>query len=450
MDGDGLHESRKIITEVDVNDNRYDSLDLERNPFPAGGLAPSNPQYEPWREIREKILDFLKSFLRTKSSRGLMLLGGYGRGKTYHLNYIRAILQESPYKIRIVSINDPGVDPYQIIRRILIEIGEEEIATMIWSILGPELRKRYTINPEYFEPMFRSKSRARQAVKQAAYVGKLVSETIPEEAWSDHRLFFEHIDKVKLLDRKELLSDVVPILTSRDPDSNTFVTEISNVAEDLAAICIFDGVYALERWKALTEGVGKGSIKPGNEVDFFKALLLLLKRSGVDYFVLLLDEFEKVPQLQRMTERDARNYLDTFRMLIDAGQQQLPFAYIVGSVEDAWNVAKGQNASLEHRFDVIDLPTMIDDSIARYTILQYLKSARKKNATFTEKSLHPFPDEFLDLVPASLRITTRQLVKLCYSLIEQAANQKESTISPELVNSMTMDQDTSSFQESAE
>lgn len=427
---DPLRDSRELIAKVDVPDRRYAKLGLSKNPFFASGLAPSNPQFEPWLEVREQIIRFLQQFLQNKFSAGLVLLGGYGTGKTYHLNYIRAILQESPHNIRIVSITDPGIHPYHLIRRILLEIGEEEVATMIWAIIGPVLRQQHKNDPNYFERFTKEGGSSRQARREALYIGRTFFQDIDDVAWSDHRLFFEAVDRNQILDRQKLLSNAVSILTNRNAD--TFVTEIAQIAEDLAAICLYDGVPALERWKALTEGVGKGAIKPGNEPQFLTALLELLKRSGVEYFVLLLDEFEKVPQLQRMTERDARNYLDTLRMLIDEGHEHLPFAYILGSIEEAWLLTKEKMASLEDRFDVIRLPRMFDDEIAKYTIIQFLKSVRLDRNTPPD-SITPFPEEFLSHIPASTRRTTRQLVRLCYQVIELAVERNVESVTSELL-----------------
>lgn len=434
MQQDGLTNSRQRLSGLLKEDERYSRLGLRGNPFFAGGLAPSNPQIEPWPEVRNKILDFLTSFLKTGSSNGLMLLGAYGTGKTYHLNYIRSILDDLSiqFKVRTVTITDPGIHPYNLIRGILLELGEEEVATMMWSVIGPHIRAHYERDQNYFQGFLRTTGRRGNNPSQPYMPLLAALEKLDEEAWSDHRLFFQAMDRNMILDRTKLLANVIPTLTTAA--SNNFITSSTEIAQNLAAVCLYDGVPALERWQGLTEGVGTGAVKPGSETQFLTALLNLLIKSGIEYCVILLDEFEKVPQLFRMTERDARSYLDTLRMLIDEAHRHLPFAYIVGSIEDAWRIAIDQMLPLKDRFEVVNLPRMIDNEIATYTIRSYLAQMRASNASNgSESSLAPFPEDLLEIIPADARQTTRQLVRLCYILIEQAAREEFDTVPESLV-----------------
>ena len=427
----GLSDSQKRILEVQRDSSRYHPLGITANPFPAGGLAPSNPQIEPYIDVRNDILNFLKRFLETSSSQGLALLGGYGTGKTYHLNYIRVVLESSPFNIKIVHVVDPGIHPYHLIRNILLSLGEEEVATMIWGVIAPYLKTQLDKDANFFNPMLRASATGKKTTPITQQGLKFILSNFDEETWADHRTFLSTLDKQMIIDREKLLATVVPVLTDRHKVS--YITNIAKIAEDLAAICIYDGIPALERWKALTEGVGPGSIQPGNEKEFLTALLHLLKINGVEYFVLLLDEFEKVPQLERMTDRDARLYLDTLRMLIDAGHERLPFAYIVGTNLDAWELALQKIVPLQHRFSTIHLPTMINDEIAKYTIQAYLAQVRPDNWRPKNNLLHPFPEDFLDLIPANARATARQLVKLCHLLIELTVENQYDLINEDLI-----------------
>lgn len=431
----GLFESRQHLANIRKDSERYSQLGLSSNPFPAGGLAPSNPQVEPWTEVRIRILQFLERFLETEASNGLVLLGSYGVGKTYHLNYIHSILDSVDFNVRIIHITDPGIHPYHLIRGILLDLGEEEIAKMMWSIIGPYLRQQFTVNPRFFDDMVSATVTPRSSKRKITPIGQqaldLILTQITEKEWSDHRLFLQALDKTQFIDRQQLLMAVRPVLNDRK-NASSFITEIAQIAEDLAAICLYDGIPALERWKYLTEGVGLGSIQPGNERHFLTALLRLFRKNGIEYFVLLLDEFEKVPQLTRMTDKDSRSYLDTLRMLIDAAHEHMPFAYIVASNIDAWQLAVSRIEPLKDRFTTVDLPSMAEDDIARYTIKKYLDLVRLNSVSEVD-TIAPFPDNFLELLPLNARITTRQLLKLCYHLIELAVERNHSTISEGLV-----------------
>src|SRR5579859_1534806 len=150
-----LRESRIKIAQITRDEKRYQGLGLSSNPFPAG-LATSNPQIEPYPTIRTSILKFFERFLQTQKSKGLVLHGSYGAGKTYHITYIHNILESARYKIKIVHMIEPGIHPYHIIRRILLEIGKEEIAVMMWGLIGPFLRYELKNDPHFFDSMIRS------------------------------------------------------------------------------------------------------------------------------------------------------------------------------------------------------------------------------------------------------------------------------------------------------
>ena len=434
----GLTQSQSAIASVRRDPERYAPLGLTANPFPAGGLAPSNPLIEPFPDVRSKIVSFLTQFLETGSSNGLVLLGNYGAGKTYHLNYIRSLLKSATYSLKIVHVVDPGLHPYQIIRSILLNIGEEEVATMIWGVIGPYLKKQHDENPNFFDGMVsRTKGKSvSTAIGQSML--RMAFASFTEETWSDHRIFLKELERQILIDRERLVYEITPSLTNRS--SSMYISDIKQIVQDLIGVCLYDGVPALERWKAMTEGVGAGAIQPGNEPQFLTALLHLLKKSGVEYFILLVDEFEKVPQLERMTDKDARLYLDTLRMLIDEGHQHLPFAYVVASNPDAWRIAVDKIAPLKDRFTAIDIPPMVEDKAALHMIRSYLAEART-DVVYDNNPLSPFPPNFLELIPADARRTARQLVKLCHALIEQAVMRGWSTVEPDLIDELLRDQD---------
>lgn len=431
----GLSESIKKLQSVKRDDSRYHRLGLKRNPFPASGLAPSNPVAEPFETVRQKILTYLGQFIQTAQSRGLAILGNYGYGKSYHLNYIHSVLKSHHANMRIVHITDPGVHPYQIIRSILLSLGEEEIASMVWSIISRYLSAEIANDDAFLTRMVRSSARGKKAPAGGKYLLEYNLSHLGKAEWSDHRLFFAQLDKELLLDREQLLERVTRILIARDrPDS--YITDSQRIARDLASICILDGIPALEQWGAMTSGVGQGAIESGEERQFFNALLHLLRKAGTEYFVLLLDEFEKVPQLARMTDRDARFYLDTLRMLIDEGHENLPFAYVIASNIDAWEVANQKIAPLHDRFDTISLPSTIDDDVARYIVQQLLESALNKETRRKSHSLAPFEIDFPAGLPLDARRTPRQLMKVCHALLEAAIESDRDAIDSELISSI--------------
>lgn len=419
-------DSRKAIAEIEINSERYQTLGLRFNPFPAGGMSPSNPQIEPFPETREDILDFFRKFLVNKSSKGLVLLGTYGAGKTYHLNHIRAILQEAKANIRIIQVSDPGIDPYQIIRSILINIGEEEVGNMIWNWVRHYLSEQLAHDTGFFAQFTRTSSKKKSAIGTSALFADIIS--ISEDDWADYRRFFRALDRYHLIDRENLLSHIVLKLIV--PQSMFHLTSHPKVAEDLVSLCIYEDVPALNRWKGMTEGIGAGTIKPGDEKYFLQALIRLFNSNGIQYFVLLLDEFEKVSQLERLTAKETKRYLETLRILIDTAQDDIPFTYVLATNYDAWKLATDTEQSLQHRFYVLELPSTAEPAVANYLVASYLALARLVPA---KSGLSPFPETLIDQIPVPLRSTPRQLIRICHELIEEALREQSASVTEDII-----------------
>jgi hypothetical protein len=390
-------------------------------------MAPSNPQIEPFPAIRESILDFFRKFLLNRSSKGLVLLGTYGAGKTYHLNYIRAILEAARVNMRIIHVTDPGVDPYQIIRSILINVGEEELANMIWNLVRQYLSEELAKDKGFFAQFSRTSSKKKPNLGTSSLFTDMIS--IAEDDWSDYRRFFRVLDRYHIIDRDSLLAHVVRHLIA--PNNAVFLTTQPKIAEDLVSLCIYEDVPALNRWRGMTEGLGAGTIKPGEERFFLQALIRLFNKSGIQYFVLLLDEFEKVSQLERLTTREIKRYLETLRILIDTAQDDIPFTYVLATNTDAWKLAVDTEQSLLHRFYVLELPSAAEPEVAQYLVASYLATARSENTK--QQGLAPFPENFIQQISLPLRRTPRQLIRICHELIEEAADQGQRKVTDEIL-----------------
>jgi len=123
-----------------------------------------------------------------------------------------------------------------------------------------------------------------------------------------------------------------------------------------------------------------------------------------------------------LTEREMKRYLDTVRMLADRGWQEeaLPFAWIIASHDEAWSLVRDKlNQALAERFPTeVNLPRSNDPSVARYLVAQHLALVRL--TPMPQDSLQPLPENLIDLIPAGLRRTPRDLLVLCYDLVEEA------------------------------
>jgi hypothetical protein len=418
----------------------YARLGLTHNPFPAAGLAPDAPKVEPFPEIRDEILGFLVSFLRTKESVGMVILGSYGTGKTYHLKYMQTQLEAlKGTHIKTVFLDSPGLEPYDLIRGVIAAIGEEELAKGVWAMLVPNVRRTLADEGQpYFHRFLRDKTvkerdQARRITQAGGFGVQMVA--VDDEALSDHRKFLKAFDGNPMMSREKLRDHLSKVLLDSSTEG-VGLTSNAPVARHLASVCLFDGAPALESWEKLTTRSGSsGLFPPEGEPQFLQAILQVLLSSGYEYFVLLLDEFEKVPDMELMTSREARKYLDTVRMLIDKSWETLPFAYVIGSVEAGWRLVEAKlDQALADRFPrKIHLPRLDREDFALYLITEHLNQARVEGAS-VDPPIHPFPSSLLELVPLTYRRTPRQLLVLCYQLIERAVASSESVISEELVS----------------
>lgn len=418
----------------------YASLGLTHNPFPAAGLAPDAPKIRPFPDVRAKIEGFLHSFLRTKQSKGMVILGDFGTGKTYHLRYIQRELEAlRGTHIKTVFLDSPGVEPYDLIRGVIREVGEEEVAKGVWAILSPKLREGIGREGQrYFDSFLHDrtvKERDQAARIRRAEVIRTELVSITEEVLSDHRRFLRQFDKNIMMSREKLRDHLANTLLEPGPGGKRLTTN-AGVARHLASVCLYDGAPALESWERLTTRSSAATLfPPAGEPEFLQAILRVLLSSGYEYFVLLLDEFEKVPEMELMTAREARRYLDTIRMLIDRSWETLPFAYLIASVDASWRHVEAElDRALPQRFPtVIDLPRLDRAEVAVYLIIEHLNLARRAGK-IPEEPLSPFPSNLLELVPPEYRRTARQVLVLCHHLIERAVETNVPEITPDLVS----------------
>jgi len=414
----------------------YNSLGLRKNPF-SGQILPSNhPTIPPYGPIRQKVENFIDTFLQNQASRGLVFIGDYGTGKTYHLRWMKSQFDEHPnVNVHTIYLETPGLEPYDLVRGILNEIGEEQIAKGIWNLLQHEITKEIKTNgqEEYlgqfaYEIEVKPKGRSvrkynlgqSQMQFKADYFGRITDDDL-----LDHRKFLAAFDKTGRLSREKLRDHYQRVLFGIHEPA---VTNNVAVARELASICFYSGAPALNSWESLVIP-GAGSPKafpPQGEPAFLQSVVRVLVKSGVEYLVLFLDEFEKVPLLQTMTEREAKRYLDTFRMLIDKNWHELPFAWVLGSNEDAWAWIEKENRALPQRIITrVTLPRADDPKLAYYIIRGFLNEARLPDSKLSsDDSIFPFPDNLLDLIPLALRRTPRDLVKLCDVILEEAVQER--------------------------
>ncbi len=413
-----------IWSDVQVEDI-YLKIGLSRNPFKANGNPPVSPSIPPYPEVYNKIIDFFKNFLRSKQSRGLVLLGDYGTGKTYHLRWIQELLgTRSEISIRVINVETPGLEPYDLVRQMLMQIGDQELARAIWTVVLPRLRDEIRAEGQRFFRKFADIAVKPKRGPQMEFVEEgfdvpLID--ITEDNLRDYRNFLSAFDKKKVLNREKLRDWVLQLLYQRGPEGLA-ITSSTSIARELANLCCLSGAPALLSWERLTITTQKSLFTTQGEPEFLQTIMRLMVYAGTEYFVLLLDEFEKVPLMEKMTSKEMRRYLDTVRMLADKGWQteDLPFAWVIASHDEAWSVVRDRlNQAMAERFPTeVNLLRSNDAEFARYLVSESLALVRRQ--PMPKGSVSPFPENFIDLIPPELRRTPRDLLVLCFSFVEAA------------------------------
>lgn len=368
-----LHEALE-----DIERPSYEQLGLHANPFPPDGLAPDDNLLPPLPETLDIIGEFVRQFLRTRKYRGLVVLGTYGTGKTHTLKLIREQLQENNLPLKAIYLITPSYEPYQILRGILKELGQGEVTKMLWNIVMEDLTTKYEKVGIDFFSRFEPRVQPRTARTRTRSVGidqlPLFSRRLlAPESLGDYRTFLEAFDRDRL-SRDELREYIVSVFTDR-------ITPDVAIASEFASMLIYDQYQAFASWESLTvPGRNRALYKPDGEPTLLLALMQVLKANGIQYLVVLIDEFEGIALMKRMTRREAINYLYTLRMLIDRAWDEHPFAFVLASTRQAWETAKGDlyEAFGDRVAQELELPRL-NDKQARQMMLSYLDTARSSD-----------------------------------------------------------------------
>jgi len=280
----------------------YHNLKLKSNPFPPDGLAPDDNLLPSSAETLEKIGEFVRQFLRTKRYQGLVVLGTYGMGKTHTLKLIREQMQRSQLPLKAVYLLTPGYEPYQMLRGVLRELGQGEVTKWLWNIALKQIIADYRDSPTVFMNQFVPNVRSGRGRAGAPQPALFQLKPFGIEALSDYRTFLDAFDAANL-SRDRLRDYIVGVFKEHISEDLGVVGEFTNML-------IYDQYKSYASWQNLTvQGAGNSIFKPEGEATFLLALLKVLKANGFEYLMILIDEFEGISLMKRMTRREAIQYL---------------------------------------------------------------------------------------------------------------------------------------------
>jgi hypothetical protein len=415
------------------DEEKYKSLGLRFNPFPESGLAPDAPRWNPLEPLGASLWDFVKGLIRSETYKAGVLLGSYGSGKTHHLLWLKAKLDNTPYPLKAIYVSSPGLEPYHLVREVIRQIGKSNFVTLVWSGILPVIREHYKAHgAEYLMTTFYGETKiGKQTVKPR--LDLINTQFFSEQHFSDHRAFLEQYDRA-FLPRERLRDNLRTLLTNGD----TKITDDQLLAQEIASLAVFDEYEAESSWRALTVPAGsRGVYAKGQESEFLLALLTLIKQAGYKYLILLVDEFEGLLVGGRLTSRQVNEYLVTLRHMIDQTWQAFPMGFLFACTSEQWKIISrdlypaGADRMLTNHYQEFVVPPLDFDTSKRI-IGQLLKEAQIKPLT---NMLSPMTEEAIKLISPPFSDTPRALIRTCHALLELAVSHGKTEIDSALVNS---------------
>ena len=259
-----------------VVDRGLQRLGLKFSPFPPAttGVAFIRDVWIPdsWRTALESMYQSLASAAGDKA---IVIIGEYGSGKTYVLQWMQANLFKKN-NVQPFLFDNPGVAFYDLANLLLRQVGRYELSKGLWELLSPKL--------------LTSTSK------------RLIPLNFPE--W---------LALVKpSSERVEVLPRLASIIKQED------LTDDEEIAYQVARVIVETGDRPYFQYRDFVAG-RSGSLVPQNqEPAYFKTLVRILgKIYGADGISFLIDEFEDVALQRKLNKKQSFEYLSTLRRLLN-------------------------------------------------------------------------------------------------------------------------------------
>ena len=390
--------------------NRYAKLGLARNPFSAAGLAPERPSGLPASKIRAKLEEFVASFLQTGSYQAAVLIGPYGSGKTHHMRLLEKLFQKDT-ATRVVYLASAQNEPRQVVAAVLQELGRGDLAKLVWRPILTRIHEMQTADPKQLRTEF-GDDRTTKGRQPQPSVAMFPDDVFPEPAFVDYRRFVEAFQKRRDFSLRRLRTFAISVLAKH-----------LNIATPAAALLF--GTTEEESLRAAGASdllLSSPTTDRANEAEVLAGLSKLLGEDGTTRLVILIDEFEGVSMLERMTRKQSVEYLYALRMLVDKTAPTATYALVLATTPQAFDLARKQYAAVESRFTALIRLPVIDQSTAREILSATLDTARLPSSP---GGIHPFTEGFLSALLETGVTVPRMLVVRAHRAIELAASDKK-------------------------
>ncbi len=355
-------------------------FELRFNPFePSASGAPMEEKLwlpSSWRLSLTELLNLIGSGEGVKA---LPLIGEYGSGKTYVLQWLNR--EELPgRRIQAYYFDNPGVQFYDLANSLLRQIGRKDFAKLIWEFVGTNVSYQKSLFARGFEEYLRS-----------------------------------------LAGSKQSLVNILPPL--QEAISKAKITTDEEIAYRLARLVAETGKKPYFEYRDFVAGRKEALVAEGEEAPYFGAILKVLRlASGTNAVGFLIDEFEEVSLQKRLSRREAHGYLATLKRLINLTRNQ-NFWLFVAMTPQAEEVTKQLEPALWDRFSAsgdyrFELPPLSQEE-ANELVKTRLDFARPKDMTVSSE-LFPFSDDFDKHMKLSTTSSPRRMIKVCFFAVSNA------------------------------
>jgi type II secretory pathway predicted ATPase ExeA len=360
-----------------TNDKLLKEMGLRFNPFPpaATSVAVVKELWIPraWQSQLESRYQHLSS---GQGDKALVIVGGYGSGKTYLLHWISKYLFEGN-RFQSFFFDNPGVAFYDLANRLLRQVGRYELSKGLWELLSPKIlsgsaQRLIPLNfPEWLRSVKRSPVRE-EAIESLAGIIRDVQLTNDEE-----------------------------------------------IAHRLARMLVETGDRPYFEYRDFVAGKPKALVAEREEARYFNTLISILCRIyNLPGIAFLIDEFEDVALQRRLNRKQSFEYLGTLRRLLDVTREQ-NFWLIISMTPEAFKQTTSLDPSLVQRFvEPFEIPPL-STSEAKELVVSRLREARAP--VFKESDvLWPFSKDLISLLSPTVMASPRRLIKVCWQAIAYA------------------------------
>lgn len=422
----------------DIETNLKSKFNMSSNPFPKSGIADLDEPDDVKgvlipvsQEVQDKIVKYIINSMSDRGSENrylsLVVTGEYGTGKTQTLLFIEYLLKHYPgYKPFVVYLDNPGKSLSELIGNVISEIGIENFKRYLWNIYM-----------SYVDANFETKSKLLSYMSPARLFtkyGELSATSEFTEIFKSYKELADAMleDKVKRVSRIEIEDYLVMNVMQCFVDKFKY----TNIARYYLGI-VSENISLSNSWELIAEGKAKDLEK--KEVVLLNSIVEIVKtQMGYTDFYLLVDEFEEVAS-NRLSKKDADNYLNNLRTLIDREKRWCSvFAMNPRALEDVKQVSLALYGRISN--SVVTLTPFNPEQLS-LAIKNYISTVRENN-----DSISPFENSaiialFNAVNNPNLRGSPRYLLKMCYRLLQSAAENldKGQTIDAGFVNKFMED-----------